>query len=136
MFRAALCVALQDFLDFLPIYKSGRPCQSWYIVSCQIQHSLWLAAALPDSLERLDAILKIQIAHFHLIWCRELSKTQPWGWLMCSEGLQIQVWCSPNTPLSARKGQEDLSVFPSYVQMPFQLSESLPHSFLVLVFLC
>lgn len=58
MFKATLCVALQDFLDFLPIHKSGRACQSWYIVSCQTQHSLWLAATLPDSPERLHAILK------------------------------------------------------------------------------
>lgn len=58
MFGATLCAAVQDFLHFLPIHKSGRPCQSWYIVSCQTQHSPWLAATLPDSLERLDAVLK------------------------------------------------------------------------------
>lgn len=43
---------------------------------------------------------------------------------MCSEGQQIHVWCSPDTSLSARKGQEDLPVFPVYVQLPFQLTES------------
>lgn len=46
---------------------------------------------------------------------------------MCSEGQQIHVWCSPDTSLSARKGQEDLPVFPVYVQLPFQLTESLPY---------